>query len=375
MDTRIYLEILEELRAGNSLALAILVKKAGSAPRDMGAKMVVTADGRLLGTLGGGCVEAEVYSVCKSCLDAGKYRMLEFSLNLDQAAEEGLVCGGKIWVSVIPLTPLHIPFWEKVVASIHNVQTNFLTLVVQSTDKQDVSEPPEGELLLRRSDGTGVSCFSGNPTVDSQWAQFVVPVSSDAQAPGPGDDAIPFLNTSADIWIYHEPLRLAPDLVLFGAGHISQYLARMARDLGYRITVVDDRPFFANQERFPDAHRVLVAEFTDCWNHLSPGPWTYIIIVTRGHKHDEIVLRKALQVPHRYIGMIGSRHKVATMVGRIKEEGLNDDALKHVYSPIGLDIGAETPAEIAVSILAELTTVRNQGHRPGFSYPHLNRID
>lgn len=158
-----------------------------------------------------------------------------------------------------------------------------------------------------------------------------------------------------------ETLNAPPTLYLFGGGHVSLAVARVARLAGFRIVVVDDRPAFANPERFPEADRTLVLPMETAFQHLAIDAACYIVAVTRGHQHDEPVIEQAVRTSAAYIGMLGSRRKIALMWKRLKERGVMDEALARVHAPIGLPIGADTPGEIAVSIVAQLVEARRSG--------------
>lgn len=153
----------------------------------------------------------------------------------------------------------------------------------------------------------------------------------------------------------------SPQLIIFGGGHISQPLAVMGSMVGFQVTVVDDRPSFASRERFPAARQVLCRPFEEAVQEIPITRASYVVIVTRGHRSDETCLRGVLHSPARYIGMIGSRRRVAGVMARLLEDGEPAHLVRRVYSPIGLDIGAQTPEEIAVSILAEIINVRRGG--------------
>jgi len=158
--------------------------------------------------------------------------------------------------------------------------------------------------------------------------------------------------------IFIEPIVTSPALFIFGGGHISLPLSQTAKTLGFKVTVIDDRAEFASSERFPEAEAVLAEDFTQAFPRLKIDKSSYIVIVTRGHQHDELVLEWAIGTPARYIGMIGSKTKVATIYSHLKAKGVSQQVLDGVHSPIGLEIGAQTPEEIAVSILAEIIKVR-----------------
>jgi len=158
-----------------------------------------------------------------------------------------------------------------------------------------------------------------------------------------------------------EPHLPQPHLVILGAGHIGTALARLARLLRFAVTVIDDRALFANRERFPDADQVIVGDFAAELGRLQITPWTYVVLVTRGHEHDETSLQQIVDSPAPYIGMIGSRRRVLLVFRHLEELGIPAEKLDRVYAPIGLDIGARTPEEIALAIMAEIVKVRRGG--------------
>jgi xanthine dehydrogenase accessory factor len=155
-----------------------------------------------------------------------------------------------------------------------------------------------------------------------------------------------------------EPLKGMPSLIIFGGGHVSKYVLRAAAMTGFRVTVVDDRPEYANAERFPEAHSTIALDFIEAIGQLEIKPSTYIVIVTRGHRSDEEILSRVVGSPARYIGMIGSKRKVLTTYEHLMEHGVSVDALKRIHAPIGLEIGAATAEEIGISVVAQLIAVR-----------------
>ena len=161
-----------------------------------------------------------------------------------------------------------------------------------------------------------------------------------------------------------EPIFSEPTVFIFGAGHVSQQLASLAKRVSFRIVVIDDREMFANRERFPEADEVIVSEFEKSFDHLTIDDSSYIVIVTRGHLYDGTVLEKAVKTDARYIGMIGSRKKIHTLYLNLMEKGISKGTLDRVYAPIGIDINSETPEEIAVSIVAQLIKVRGETLQP-----------
>jgi xanthine dehydrogenase accessory factor len=253
------MDVLEELvrlrRSGERCALATIVEVNGSIPSFESAKMLIRADGTIVGTIGGGCVEADVWSAAQEVMSSGKPRRMRFNLSQDAAYDEGLICGGQLEV-------------------------------------------------------------------------FIEPV---------------------------EPRNRA---LIFGAGHISKSIARLTSMIGFHTTVIDNRESFANRERFPEADEVVAREYEDLFPSLDVSTSTYIVIVTRGHRDDMRVLRWAVTTPARYIAMIGSKRKVINVVKELEKEGVPRASFDRVYGPMGLDIGALTPEEIAVSVAAEIVAVR-----------------
>ena len=244
----------DALKRGESAALVTVVRSQGSTPQGAGAKMLVFADGRTVGTIGGGCYESEAIGHARSALQSGQPAFLHFELNDDFAQENGLICGGRMDVHVDPLLP-------------------------------------------------------------------------------------------------------APHLYIVGAGHVGYELGRMAGPAGFRLHVVDDREKFASEERFPGAD-VIVQPIPEWLHRADITASAYVVVLTRGHTHDLEAMRSLAARDLRYLGLIGSRAKVARIYSALLEEGLPPECLERIHAPIGFEIGAITPAEIAVSILAELIAVR-----------------
>ncbi|MCS7314117.1 MAG: XdhC family protein [Bryobacterales bacterium] len=255
------MDVFEELvrlrREGRKCALATIIQARGSIPSYASAKMLVRDDGSILGTVGGGCVEAEVWRTAKEVMETEKPRLLSFALNQDAASESGLLCGGQVEIYVEPVLP-------------------------------------------------------------------------------------------------------EPRAILFGAGHISRSLAKIASLAGFAVTVVDDRESFASREHFPDAEQIHAEAYETAFEKLAIDENCYLVIVTRGHRDDMRVLRLAVATPARYIAMVGSRRKVIETVEELKKEGIPGAAFERLHAPMGLDIGAVTPEEIAVAVVAEMIAVRRR---------------
>jgi xanthine dehydrogenase accessory factor len=262
----IYEQIVQLRREGRRGAVATIVNVRGSIPSFRTAKMLVRDDGSIVGTIGGGCVEADVWQAAREVMESEKPRTLVFDLNQDPKYDTGLVCGGTLEVFVEPVLP-------------------------------------------------------------------------------------PAL------------------LYIFGAGHVSVNLCRVAANAGFDPIVTDDRTTYATKERFPDAREIHALDFDDVTRNLDPNESSYIVIVTRGHRDDMRILRWAVQTRARYVGMIGSKRKVIEIFKTLQKEGLDAHLFDRVHAPIGLDIGAITPEEIAIAITAELIAIRRSADA---DLPHLS---
>jgi len=262
----LYEQIVQLRREGRRGAVATIVNVRGSIPSFKTAKMLVRDDGSIVGTIGGGCVEADVWQAACEVMESEKPRTLTFDLNQDPRYDTGLVCGGTLEVFVEPILP-------------------------------------------------------------------------------------PAL------------------LYVFGAGHVSLSLCQAAANAGFDVTVVDDRSSYATKDRFPAAREVLALDFDQATQKLDPNESSYIVIVTRGHRDDMRILRWAVQTRARYVGMIGSKRKVIEISKALQNEGIPEHLFERVHAPIGLDIGAITPEEIAVAITAELIAVRRHAHA---KLPHMS---
>jgi xanthine dehydrogenase accessory factor len=256
MNQEVFSSLTEALQRGDEVAMVTIVAASGSTPQRVGAKMLVYADGRTVGTIGGGCYENDAFWKAREAIRDRRPAKVKYELSDDFAEESGLICGGQMEVFIEPIEP-------------------------------------------------------------------------------------------------------APDVYIFGAGHVGASLAKMAYDTGFRVHVIDDREKFASAERF-DAGIEVIADDIPAWleGHTLP-PTAYAVIVTRGHRHDFDVLRLLAPANLRYLGLIGSRAKIKRIYDALQDEGMTPESLQHVHAPIGLDIGAITPQEIAVSILAELIAVKH----------------
>ena len=260
MNREVFAAVADALERGEPAALVTIVSTTGSTPQRVGAKMLVFGDGRIVGTIGGGCYENDAFWKAREAITQRKPELVHYELSDDFAQETGLICGGQM-----------------------------------------------------------------------------------------------------DVYI--EPIEPSPELYIIGGGHVGFHLARVAHEVGFRVHVIDDREKFANAERFPTAAEVIVDDIPSWIARVSLPAHAYAVIVTRGHTNDLEALRALAPRELRYLGLIGSRAKVARIYDALMADRMPADALQRVHAPIGLDIGAVTPQEIAVSILAELIAVKHgKGH-------------
>ncbi len=329
--------LLETLDQGLDAVFCGIVDSSGSAPRTSGARMLVLSDGSIRGSVGGGPVEGASLSRARRMLEAGEsHVLLPFNLNSSTAAEAGMVCGGAVKVLLQRVTPGQREFFEKL-QTLHHERKRPALVTVMRTDA-------EAELGFWSVE-TGLHGLDLPESVIAELARKAVKTQQ------------VFTLEENDARVFVEPLVAPTVLHLVGAGHVALATAKIAAFAGFEVTVMDDRAEFANSERYPDAREVRVLDdFDGCLGRL--GPDDYVVIVTRGHLHDRDVLAQALRTEAGYVGMIGSKSKRAAVYASLLESGYSQADLERVYSPIGLTIGADTPEEIAISIVGELIKVR-----------------
>ncbi len=340
-------EALGVLAGGSRVALSTIVSASGSLPMSRRSKMLVLPDGTLRGTVGGGCLEAEVYAGAREALEGdGSPILKRFVLTESQAGAEGLNCGGTVEILTEALRPGPvIPVMERCAVLLERRED-----AVMATALAGPREGAAGKVVL----GSGAAVGSlGDSGADRRVG--------DAAAALMGSDGFRIDEVEGAGKVFMESIPVIPTLILFGGGHVSRETARVAATAGFRVMVVDDREAFASRARHPDADETRVISFDEAGAGLPVDRHTSLVVVTRGHQHDERVVRKLLGSPAAYIGMIGSARKVAILKAKLAAEGFSREALDRLHAPIGLDIGADNPGEIAVSIVAELIAVRRRG--------------
>jgi xanthine dehydrogenase accessory factor len=373
---QIWAEAVRTLEHDKPLALATVVNVRGSTPREVGAKMIVRDDGQF-GTIGGGCGEAEVFRKARLMLEQGRGASLaEVDLTGDFDQQEIGNCGGIMDVFIdIWSPPADLPIARQLADSAeHSRPAALLTMV----DPGSVSEAPAGAKLVILPSASPIGPLVGlSPRALAQIGERAADGSGGLLEVDHEGALRPVtrIEPSGAPRLFVDPIAGAQRLIIAGCGHIAVPLAALGSMLGFHVTVIDDRASFANRERFPQADQIIVKPFATAVGALRLDRHCYVISVTRGHAFDEEVLRAALRqqagLPAgergSFIGMIGSRRRVRAMLSRLEEEGVEPRLLEEIHAPLGLDIGAETPEEIAVAIIAEIIRERRTGVRDDLS--------
>jgi xanthine dehydrogenase accessory factor len=350
--TILYKEIVRILTQGNKAILATVIQQSGSAPRKSGAQMVIGEDGSFVGSVGGGRLEADCIAAAPGVLAEDRAKVLAFHLTGTEVAETAMICGGDAEVFLEPLAT----GCRDLYANLLEIQKRGGEAVLATVISSEPVRQGTGLKALVIADGNAI----GPLALDEEALAAAHEVIHEKKV-----RLIPYQGGL----LYLEPIISEPTLYLFGAGHISRSIAPVAHMVGFKVIVIDDRGEFANRDYFPQADEIWVEGFDGVGKKIDPGAQSYMVIVTRGHTHDYTVLQQVLSIECRYIGMIGSSRKREIIFKKLLQEGHSQRELDRVHAPIGLDIGAETPEEIAVSIVAELITVRAEGrtdHKKGW---------
>jgi xanthine dehydrogenase accessory factor len=343
--TNIYEDIERYIGEGETVAMATVVLTQGSTPREVGAKMVIRASGETVGTIGGGCGEAEVWQAAMDAIKDGRRRLLTLDLTGDISLDTAMVCGGVMKVFVDLWDEQDLDLLQAANGAMEE-RGRFAVVTPLSTDQ---SRPRR---LVLPDDATLDSLGDQNldATVTAQAAEALKEGWSRSLA---GTEEQPALFVDVQV--------TPPTLLIAGGGHIAVPLVRFGSMLGFRVVVLDDRPLFANEERFPDADEVIAAPFGETLASYPLDEQTHVVLMTRGHAHDLECLSQVIDRPVAYLGMIGSRRRVKGVLDTVRGMGHSDDLLARVHAPVGLDIGARTPEEIALSVMAEVVKSRRGG--------------
>ena len=346
-------EAVDLLNDGQPCVLATVVRTRGSTPQKSGAMLLVRQDGTGVGTLGGGCVEGDIWFAAKEILrNHGGPEFKDYYLNEDIAARDGLVCGGTMYFYLEPFwsDTDFVEIGNHVVDAYEGGNAVGLATIVNVPGHNDTAKL--GSKLLLHLDGS-VTGTLGNGPLDEQ----AIAVAKQIAEVG----AVQNFTTPDGTEVFVEGFTTPPTLVMVGGGHVGKATADLAHVLGYRVLIVDDRPEFANEERFPYADEITVANYGTWSENISVNVNSFIVVATRGHRYDDMALESALSTNSRYIGLLGSKRKTLMIYQRLLEQGISLERLRDVKAPIGLDIGGLTPEELAVSIMSEIIMVRRGG--------------
>jgi len=358
---KIWLEAERTLKQGKPFALATVINVRGSTPREVGAKMLVRDDGQI-GTIGGGCGEAEVYRKAQLLLEeSAPSRLAEVDLTGDFEQQEIGTCGGIMDVFIDLWSPARdLPVAREMAEAVRGSQPLALVTLIEPGDG---AHGPQRALLRPNADSAGLPVELPAKAI-GQLAEIVssaVPTLVEIDPRGELRSTTHLSDKAPQLFV--DPLPGAQRLIIIGAGFVGQALAELGAMLGFHVVVIDDRAAFANRERFATAAEIIVKPFEKAVDSLKLDRNCYVVAVTRGHAFDEIALRAALKQKPGYVGMIGSKRRVRATLDRIEADGVDKSVLEQVHAPIGLHIGAETPEEIAVSIMAEIIRERRLGVR------------
>ena len=358
----VFAEILRLKEQGHRGALCTIISSKGSLPMSGKAKMLVGDDGTMVGTVGGGCLEADVWAEAKQVVKKDVAKIASFILTEQHAGESGLNCGGKVEIFIEPVVPGRLnDVFEEVTRLRAQGEKGAIATVISSRIPPSMKE--KSKLVLRADGGVVGALGDGGFLEDCVRRKAEEVMREDyltvLQFEIGDDEAQRWgIEAGETLDVFIEPIVAIPTLYLFGGGHVSLQIAKVAKSVGFKIVVIDDRPSFANQERFPMADETRVEDMETVFERLPVDDQSYIVAVTRGHQHDEPVIEQAIRTDARYIGMIGSKRKISRMWKKLIERGANRERLAQVHAPIGLEIGADTPEEIAVSIVAQLIQAR-----------------
>jgi xanthine dehydrogenase accessory factor len=361
-------KLIEALEEGREQVFCQIVETRGSTPQKAGAVMVVDPAGGQTGTLGGGCVENEVKQQAIRRIGVAGTTLTSFVLDHDYAWADGLICGGKMVVAVETLRgPISLPYFQTL-NMLLEAGNGFTEAVIVNPERVDKEVNGEGEIDRiepgrRYLFGPEGVCQASWPSgsVPAHIASCVVPLRERPRPEVRGGVA----------WIATLP-RIR--LVIVGAGHVGQAVAGLAAESDFDVWVIDDRSQYASAQRFPTAQRILVGPIDEVLASLEVTPNTYALIVTRGHGHDQEALYRLAPTPAPYVGLIGSKRKIKLIFESLRDAGIAEADLERVAAPVGLDIGAQTVPEIAISIVAELIARRSLGSKAPVRRPNAASI-
>lgn len=349
----VYTHMAELAAAGRSFAVATVVRTLGSTPQVVGAKLVVTdiPEGRPFGTLGGGCVEADAILAAQEVLLHGRRSVRAYELTEELAWNTGLVCGGTMWILVEPGVEAVMSGGRPALDDAVSAASGGKPIAFVTSLHRDGPRTTFESRVMVQADGR-LSGTLGEEAADRRA------VEAGLDQMRHGTPRLVAISASRDLLV--EPVTTRPRLVIAGGGHVARAIARQAALVDFDVTILEDRPEFADPARFGGA-TVVAGEVPESITALDYGWQTYLVIATRGHKLDADCMLAAIRTNARYIGLLGSRRKTILIEEMLREAGVPDDRLAVVHAPVGLDLGGRTPAEIALSVMAEITQERYAG--------------
>lgn len=349
----LYLKIAGNQHNISGYVLATVIKSVGSTPQKPGASAIFDSKGLAAGTIGGGVLEARIQEKAMSIAGTSKPVICSFHLDSSSGEEEDAWCGGRIKVLIDPYLSAHREIFEKIKESMDAGIPGVLVTVVTNVS--------EDQLIIQRywiseNDKKGIP--------DSLYDE----ISGDIRRITEASDPYAFgliekpaaAGVESERTIIIEQLKPLPSLLIAGAGHIGKVVAHLGKLLDFDVTVIDDRPEYANKENLPDADRIITENIAEALSGIRKTNDTYIVIVTRGHKDDAAALRACIGDQVTYIGMIGSKNKIALMRSEFLKNGwATKEQWDRIHAPIGLPVNSRTVEEIAVSIAAQIVAVKN----------------
>lgn len=322
---------------GQDVVLVTIIASSGSAPRGAGARMLVNQNGRIYGTIGGGAVEYKSEQLAAEVLKEKESRLKKYRLHSNEVEDLGMVCGGDVDV--------YFQYISSKDSETFSVVQKAIGLFDSDEDSWIITEITEG-----------AKCSVG---IYSKGAgMYGLKLSNEALMPLISNRPVQMKIGHNEY--YCEQLTSAGKVIIFGGGHIAQELVPVLSHVGFRCVVMDDRKEFADRKLFKMADEVVYGSFENIADNISITKNDYAVVVTRGHSNDYTVMEQVLRIDTRYVGMIGSKGKIAKINEKLLDAGISKEAIERVYAPIGIHIKAETPAEIAISIAAELIEVRSK---------------
>ncbi|MFL2755717.1 MAG: XdhC family protein [Dehalococcoidia bacterium] len=348
----VFQETIKRLDNDEPVVIATVIRTKGSTPQKPGAKLLIKQDGSGTGTLGGGCVEGDIWFAAKQLMDQkGSVEYREYELNEELAAEDGLVCGGTMYFLIDPVYKPqdYLPYANEINEAYQGNGSVALATVTKS-DKSNNSKI--GDKILIRDDGTTDGTL-GNDILDKDAkdrAKVLMPY---------GRNEYVVLDSGGEYFI--EAYTTPPQLIICGGGHISRALSYLAKPLGFKLFITDDREEFVDPERFPEADILMPLKPEEALMELPINTNSFIVIATRGHRYDNTALLAAANTSAGYVGLLGSKRKTILIYEDLIDSGLDMERVRSIRAPIGLDITARTPEEIAISIMAEILMFRLGG--------------